>query len=327
MIFFTFLRKNIISLGLLVLLCACADKSAVTHIHLAHGLNEQHPVHLGIVRFAELVKERTKGEVEINIFPNGQLGNERECLELIQIGSLGITKVASSTLENFSQGFKIFTIPYLFRSATHKAHVLQGDIGIGLLNQLNQAKMQGLCYFDAGSRSFYTKFGAVTSSSNIKGKKIRVMKSQNAIQMIEKFGGIASPISYGELYTALQQGVVDGAENNLPSFVTSKHYEVCKYYSFSEHASFPDVLVIGQEVWETLTDAQQAIVQQAALEASVYQSELWKKAESECIEILKKEGVQLNYPDKTSFMADVQSMKEQLPTELKTLVKKVAEVE
>ena len=173
------------------------------------------------------------GKLKIEIYPNSQLGSERQCLELLQIGSLGMTKVSAAVMENFSPDLKVFGYPYLFRDNEHRFKIYDGPIGQKLLLEGEEYWLRGLTYFDAGNRSFYTKNTEIDKPSDLEGLKIRVMQSPTAINLVKSFGGSPTPISWGELYTGLQQGVVDGAENNLPSFYTSKHYEVCKYLTLN----------------------------------------------------------------------------------------------
>ena len=217
---------------LLVLFClanSCSQNKNATIIKLAHSLDVTHPVHKAMVYMSERVKEKSGGKMIVDIYPGGQLGNERELIELLQIGSLAMTKVSTAPLEGFIPDMKIFGMPYLFENDEHRWSVLNGKIGRELLQSGESYFLRGMCYYDAGSRSFYTKDKPINTPSNLEGLKIRVQKSQTSINMVKNLGGSATPIPWGELYTSLQQGVVDGAENNPPSFYLSKHYEVCKF--------------------------------------------------------------------------------------------------
>jgi len=200
------------------LLISCGNQKKTKTIRLAHGLDTQHPVHKAMVFLGERLKEKSNGQLKLQIYPSSQLGGERECLELLQIGSLDIAKVSAAVLENFIPEYKVFSIPYLFRDKTHRFSVLDGEIGSQLKTKGEQFRLRGLTFYDAGSRSFYTKEKPVESPEDLKGLKIRVMKSNMSIAMVNTLGGAATPISYGELYTALQQGVVDGPQNTPPSF-------------------------------------------------------------------------------------------------------------
>ena len=182
-----------------------------------------------------------------------------------------------------------------------------GPIGKNLLTQSEDYWLRGLCFYDAGSRSFYTK-ERVATPDDLKGMKIRVMNSNTAIKMVNNMGGAATPISFGELYTALQQGVVDGAENNPPSFFMSKHYEVCKFYTLDEHTSVPDVLVVGTTAWKGLSAQQKEWLQEAADESAVFQRKIWAEAEAEALAAVEKSGVEIIRPEKEPFAGKVQEM-------------------
>jgi tripartite ATP-independent transporter DctP family solute receptor len=184
-----------------------------------------------MVYMGEQLSIKSEGQLELKIYPNQQLGTERQLVELLQIGSLGMTKVSSATLESFAPAMQVLSLPYLFRDDAHRDLVLNGPIGRELLLSAEQYWLRGLCFYDAGKRSFYSKEAPIERPEDLVGKKIRTLESAMAIDMIKYFGGSPTPLAYGELYTALQQGVVDMAENNPPSLYTSRHYEVCKFYS------------------------------------------------------------------------------------------------
>ena len=291
-------------------MAGCQTQSKVRVLKLAHALDINHPVHRGMVYMAEKVEEKSKGRVRIDIYPSEQLGAERELVELLQIGSLAMTKVSTSPLEGFIPEMKIFSIPYIFRDEDHLWKVLKGDIGKRLLGSGEKYYLKGMCYYDAGSRSFYTKDIPIEKPENLQGLKIRVQKSLTSVKMIQTLGGSATPISWGELYTALQQGVVDGAENNPPSFYLSKHYEVCKYYSLDEHTSVPDILIMSTHVWNSLTPQEQEWVQEAVNESVEYQRILWKQGSEHALAEVRKAGVKVLRPDKAAFREKVQTMHE-----------------
>ena len=285
--------------GMLFLGCSPGENSKI--LRLAHGLDTNHPVHRAMVNLGERLKTNSKGKLTVKIYPSGQLGAERECLELLQIGSLDITKVSAAVLENFVPEYKVLSVPYLFRDKAHSHQVYDSPVGRQFLIKGEDYRLRGLCFYDAGSRSFYTKDKAIETPEDLEGMKIRVQKSNMAVSMVQQLGGSPTPISWGELYTALQQGVVDGAENNLPSFHTSKHYEVCNYYSFDEHTAVPDVLLVGTETWQRLNKEEKKWLQEAADASALYQRELWAKAEEKALTEITKAGVKVNYPDKSLF--------------------------
>jgi tripartite ATP-independent transporter DctP family solute receptor len=306
-----------LSILMLLGVSACQQIKDRKEIKLAHSLDVTHSVHIAMEYMADRVAEKSNGKLKIDIYPSGQLGSEREALELLQIGSLGMTKVSAATMENFAPAFKVFSLPYIFNGKEHLFKVIDGEIGKDLLSKGEEFWLHGLTYYDAGSRSFYTVNKPVQEPEDLKGMKIRVLASNTAVNMIQAFGGSATPISWGELYTALQQGVVDGAENNPPSFYLSRHYEVAKNYTLDEHTMIPDVLLISSHIWSTLTPQEQTWVKEAAEESAVYQRELWAAAEEEALEAVKKAGVKVIIPDKKSFAQKVEPMYERYKSEPK----------
>jgi tripartite ATP-independent transporter DctP family solute receptor len=257
---------------------------------------------------AEQVSLNSDGRMRIDIYPSEQLGSERECLELLQIGSLGMTKVSCSVLESFVPSMSVLSMPYLFRDETHKFRVLEGEIGRRLLLAGERFWLRGLCYYDAGSRSFYTKDRPILSPDDLPGLKIRTQESPTSIKMVQALGGSPTPIAWGELYSALQQGVVDGAENNPPSFHLSRHYEVCQYYSLDEHTAVPDVLLISTRIWEDLSPDYRSILQEAAWASEQHEKILWREATERALEAVQKAGVQIFYPQKELFAQAVESL-------------------
>lgn len=291
---------------------SCQELTGPKEIKLAHSLDITHSVHIAMEYMAERVAEKSDGKLIIDIYPSGQLGSEREALELLQIGSLGMTKVSAATMENFAPNFKVFSLPYIFKDKEHLFKVIDGEIGEELLSQGEEYWLHGLTYYDAGSRSFYTVNKPVNEPKDLRGMKIRVLASQTAVNMIQAFGGSATPISWGELYTALQQGVVDGAENNPPSFYLSRHYEVAKNYTLDEHTMIPDVLLISDHVWGTLSPQEKQWIQEAADESAVLQRKLWAEAEEEALKAVKEAGVKIIIPNKEPFSEAVEPMYEKL---------------
>lgn len=307
---------------------ACKSDQKVKVIKLGHGLDPSHPVHLAMRFLAERVAEKSAGRMRIDIYPSEQLGSERECLELLQIGSLAMTKVSCSVIEGFVPQMSVLSLPYIFRGEAHRFRVLEGEIGRELLLAGEQYWLRGLCYYDAGTRSFYTVDRPILSPEDLAGLKIRTQESPTSIRMVQALGGSATPIAWGELYSALQQGVVDGAENNPPSFHLSRHYEVCKFYSLDEHTGVPDVLVISTKVWEDLSPKFQQLLQEAADESAIHQRALWKEATQKALEEVQKAGVTIYHPDKTPFIAGVESIYEEYKSQprIYNLIQRIWEV-
>ncbi len=297
------IKKVLVTVSVMLAGAGCGAVDDTVVLRLGHGLDSSHPVHGGMERMAELVEEKSEGNMRIVIYPNEQLGTEREALELLQIGSLDITKVSAAVMESFTPVFTIFSVPFLFIDDDHMYAVLDGPIGQQILDAARPYRIKGLCYYDAGTRSFYTTNRPIHAPEDLEGLSIRVQESASAIRMVNTLGGSATPVSWGELYTALQQGVVDGAENNPPSFYLSRHYEVSQYYTLNEHTAVPDVLVISSHTWDhVLNEEQRDIVEEAALESVPYQRELWREASEEALRAVEAAGVEIIHPDREPFM-------------------------
>ncbi len=286
---------------------SCHQLNDIKVLRLGHGLDVNHSVHKAMVVMAEELEKLSAGQMIIKIYPNQQLGTERQCLELLQIGSLDMTKVSVGVLENFAPKMKVLGLPYMFRDRAHAFSVLDGPIGQQLLNEGDKYWLKGLGYYDAGSRSFYTKEKPINNPDDLKGLKIRVMESVTAMDMVRGLGGSPTPISWGELYTALQQGVVDGAENNPPSFYLSRHYEVCKYYSLDEHTVLPDVLLASTHLWDKLNEQEQKWLKEAVTQSIKNQRDLWMISEKEALDAITKAGVQIIKPDKNLFAEKIKT--------------------
>jgi tripartite ATP-independent transporter DctP family solute receptor len=310
----------------LLTLGACRQSDGRQTIKLGHGLSVDHSVHKAMVAMGEQLQEKSGGRMRIEIYPAEQLGSERQCLELLQIGSLDMTKVSAAVLENFTPQMQVFSLPYLFRDDEHFQQVLFGETGKELLLTPEPYWLRGLAYFNSGKRSFYTKNKPVNRPEDLAGLKIRVQESPSAMNLVRRLGGSPTPISWGELYTALQQGIVDGAENNPPSFYLSRHYEVCKYYSLDEHTAIPDVLLISTHTWLRLDEQERQWLQEAADEAARYQWELWIQAEAEAFAAVKAAGVEIIRPEKAPFAEKTAAMltKEQLPAEVYEVAKRIS---
>jgi len=329
--------SRVIGLFLCLIPATCAAAEAATQhltsprpeviLKLGHGLDTTHPVHKAMVFMADKVREKSQGRMRVEIFPSEQLGNEKECIEALQLGYLAMTKTSSAPMEGFVSQMQVFGIPYLFRDSEHFWKVCNGPIGKKLLLSGESKRLRGLCYYDAGARSFYAA-KAINKPSDLAGMKIRVQNSIMSIKMVQAMGGSPTPIPWGELYTALDQGVVDGAENNSPSFRTSRHYEVCTYYSLDEHTRLPDILIISTRVWSRLSAEQQRILQEAVDESVQYQRGIWTEAEGADLKIVQEGGAKIVRPDLAVFRDSVQTVwKEFQGTEIGELIRQIQEVQ
>ena len=271
---------------------AFSAQAAVT-LKLSHNQSKEIPVHKAMEAFADKVKEYTNGEVKIRIYPNAQLGTQRESVELVQSGGLALAKSNAAELEAFEPLYGVFNLPYIFKNEDHYYDVLTSDIGDEVLNASKDKGFIGVTYYDAGSRSFYAG-KAIKTPDDLKGMKIRVQPSPTAVKMVELLGANPTPIAFGELYTALQQGVVDGAENN-------------------RHTMIPDVLVMSTKDWDKLTPEQQQAIKKAGRESMMLQKQLWAENTEKVIkEAKEKLGVTfVEDVDTAAFAAKVLPMHEE----------------
>lgn len=303
-------------LGLSALLTGCgssakgsaASSEAASQEHpmiltLAHNQAENHPVHKALVRFADQVKERTNGRIVVKIYPNGQLGSENENLEQLQAGVVAMAKVSAPNLATYNDGYNTFGLPYIFNDQADYYKVMDSKQMDDFFMSSADDGFLTMTYYDSGSRSFYTKGKAIRTPSDLNGLKIRVQDMAVQTDMMKSLGGTPVTMSYGDVYTSLQTGIIDGSENNVTALTTGKHGEVAKYYSVDEHEMIPDALVMSSKVWSTLSMEDQAAIKAAARESTEYQKGLWAEATKKAVEQAKQEmGVTFIYDvDKAAF--------------------------
>ncbi len=314
---------------------APADEGSTTQasgetveLKLGHNLAEDHAVHIALTEFKDEVEKNTDGSVKINIFPNGTLGSETDMITQIQNNALDMAKVSAATLGNFSDQYNVFSVPYIFRDKEHYYKVMDSDITKDIFESTKSMGFQGLTWLDSGARSFYTADKAIRKPEDLKGLKIRTMDSQMAIDMMNDLGGSSTVMGYSDIYTALQSGVIDGAENNITAL--RDHGEVSKYYSFDEHTRIPDVVVISSSVWDKLNDEQKSVVEEAAENMKEKYKTSWDEFEKQ-VESDVKEKYNVEFikdVDKEAFQKAVQPMYDKLKKEspeVYELVEKVQE--
>lgn len=283
-------------------------------LKVAHGLPEHHPVHAALKEMARIAEAKSGGKLKLTLFPNEQLGSQVQCLEQAQVGTLAITKVSTGPLGTFVPVYQVFSLPYLFRDEDHFWRVLDGEIGKDLLKRVEKrgdgtpSGLHGLAYFDSGSRSFYTQ-REIRTPADLKGLKLRTMSDPVAMDMVSALGASPTPIAFGELYSSLKSGTVDGAENNPPSVLTNRHHEVCKYYLLNHHSRIPDILVMSRSVWETLSSEEQRWITEAATEAGAFQRKAWKEETTKALAKLRESGVKITEADTTAFAAATESVR------------------
>jgi len=297
--------KRVLLTFVFLLFSQCAFSKDV--LIVSHNHDESSASHKAIVYMAKRLREKTDAQLDIKIYPNSQLGSQRESMELMQIGAIDIVKSNAAELESFHAQYGTFNVPYLFVDNAHYYRALTSDVGKEILRSSAGKGFVGLAYLDAGARSFYSSV-AINTPSDIKGMKIRVQPSESAMRMVELMGALPTPIAYGELYTALQQSVVDGAENNIMALTKARHGEVSNIYSLDEHTMIPDVLLLSEATLKKLSVEEKVALFESAREATAYMKKLWQDEVNKAEVIAKNMGVLFNRVDKASFRKAVQPL-------------------
>ncbi|TPM26044.1 TRAP transporter substrate-binding protein [Mesorhizobium sp. B2-3-5] len=247
---------------------------------------------------SDLIKQRSNGRYSIEVYHSAQLGEEKDTIEQTQAGVIDLDRVSMGPFNGIVPETAVPSLPYMFRSVEHMRHVMDGPIGDQILKAFEAHDLIGLAFYDSGARSFYNTKKDITSMADMKGMKFRVIQSDVFVDMVNALGANATPMAYGEVYSALQTGVIDGAENNWPSFESAKHYEVAKHYTMDEHQIVPEVLVMSKASWGKLSPEDQAIVRQAAKDSVVKMRELWDAQEKKSRGIVEAAGVKVSDIDK-----------------------------
>jgi len=252
-----------------------------------------YPTVLGVLRMGELLDEWTDGRITIEMYPSKQLGEEKETIEQCQLGAIDIVRVSVGPVGEVVPELNVLSLPYIFRSEAHCYAVVDGPIGDELLALVEDHGFVGLGWYGSGQRSFYNTQRPIESLADLDGLRFRVMQNEVFVNMVDALGASATPMAYGEVYTALSTGVIDGAENNYPSFYTSNHYEVAGYYTQDEHLRVPEILLFSQIVWDTLSEEDQELIRRAAAESVPYQRAEWTRMAQESFEMLQDAGVEI----------------------------------
>ena len=256
---------------------------------LAHGLSESHTVHIAMTEFAEKVEERTDGRIKVEIYPNGQLGSENENMEQLMAGVISMTKVSAPGLATYNEAYHTFGLPYIFDDTEDFYHKMDSQEMRDFFLSTEEDGFVTITYYTSGARSFYTKDTPIRTPEDLKGLKIRVQDMQSQTDMLEALGGTPVAMAYGDVYTSLQTGIIDGTENNETALTTGKHGEICKVFSMDQHAMIPDVLVMGADVWNSIAPEDQQIILEAAYESTDSHKVAWDTAIEEAIEEAKTE--------------------------------------
>ncbi|WP_378954108.1 TRAP transporter substrate-binding protein [Pelosinus sp. sgz500959] len=270
-------------------------------IKLATQLPDSHPIAAAAILYAKKVKERSNGEIEITVFNNGTLGQERDLVEGMKLGTVDMANVNSALMTSFAPRWQVFSLPYLFQSEEHMYKVVNGPIGQQLFKELEPSGLKGLAYQWSGFRSITTKKGPVNVPEDLKGLKIRTMPAKTMVDGINAMGGIATPMDQGAVYNALQSGILDGWENNPATVLSFKMNEVCPYFSYTNHFAAPNILLIGQKSWAKLSPEAQKVLMEVSVESQKDESEIFQKTEKDVVEKLKAAGMKFNEVNSQPF--------------------------
>ncbi|MFB9981987.1 TRAP transporter substrate-binding protein [Mesorhizobium kowhaii] len=294
MLHFSKLTAATFAFGSLLVGIANADtvlRSADTH-------PDGYPTVEAVKYMGDLIKQRTNGRYSVEVYHSAQLGEEKDTIEQTQTGVIDLNRVSMGPFNGIVPETAVPSLPYMFRSVEQMRHVMDGPIGDDILKAFEAHDLVGLAFYDSGARSFYNTKKDITSIADLKGMKFRVIQSDVFVDMVNALGANATPMAYGEVYSALETGVIDGAENNWPSFESAKHYEVAKHYTTDQHQIVPEVLVMSKASWDKLTPEDQAIVRQAAKDSVVKMRELWDAQEKKSRDLVEKAGVKVSEIDK-----------------------------
>ncbi len=251
----------------------------------------------------QLLNERSKGRIKVQVMNNAVLGQEKDTIEQTRFGVIDMNRVNAAAFNNLVPQTTVLGLPFLFRSTDHMHKVVDGPIGDEILAAFEPHGLVGLAYYDSGARSFYTTKKPIEKLADLKGVKIRVQQSDLWIAMMQAFGANPTPMPMGEVYSSLETGVVDGAENNWPSYESARHYEVAKNYTLTEHSLNPEILVMAKTSWDKLSPDDQKLVRQAAKDSVVKMRELWSAREKASEEKVRAGGVKVIKVDKQEFAA------------------------
>lgn len=300
-----------------IFLSGCAEpvsdlEGETKEMIVAHNQPTDHPIHISLVEFQNILDEKSDGTLQLNVYANEQLGSERETIEMTQTNAIQFAKVSASALESFSESYALFSMPYLFDSQESYRDIMKmEEVQESFFETTVDNGFLGLTYYDAGVRNMYTVDRHIESVDDMSGLRTRVQPSQTSVQMIEAIGGMPTPMSYGEVYTALQSGILDAAENNETALVSSNHGEVAQQYFYTEHAIVPDILIMNKEAYDMLNEEERQWLEEAARESTEYHEVIWDEEVESSIQIAEDEmNVDFYEVDKSSFIEAVQPLQE-----------------
>jgi tripartite ATP-independent transporter DctP family solute receptor len=287
-----------------------------------------YPTVVAVENMGKKITAATDGRITFQMFPNSVLGGEKEMIEQTQVGAIQILRTSLGPVGPVVPEVNVFNMPFVFRDIKHMRAVIDGPIGQDLLDKISAspAKMIGLAWMDGGSRSLYTK-KPVRKPEDLKGQKIRMMGNPLFVDTMNAMGGNGISMGYGEVFTALQTGVIDGAENNPPSLYTANHFKAgAKYYTQTNHLIIPEILVMSKVTWDKLSPADQTVVKKAAREAQFEQRQLWDAAVADYSAKLKAEGVEFIEMDNKAFYDATAQVRSKYGAQFADLMKKISDV-
>jgi tripartite ATP-independent transporter DctP family solute receptor len=290
-----------------------------------------YPTVVAVENMGKKLEAATNGRISVQMFPSMQLGGEKEAIEQAQIGAIALARVSVGALGPVIDDLNVLNLPFLFRNTAHMQKVIDGPIGQELLDKVTNNSRAGLvaiCWMDAGARSVYDTKRPIKSVADLKGLKVRVMGNPMFVDMMNALGGNGVAMGYDQVFSALQTGVVDGAENNPPSFVFDNHYQVAKYYTLTEHLIVPEILVMSRKTWDQLSKEDQALIMKVGREAQLEERALWTKYENDAMEKAKAAGIQISQiSDKTPFQDAVKPVWDKYGPKYKEIIKRIEAVE
>ncbi len=289
-----------------------------------------YPTVEAVVRMGKKLEEATQGRLSIQMYPSMQLGGEKEMIEQAQVGALAVARISVGPMGPIVPELNVFNLPFMFRDSAHMEKVIDGDIGRELLKKLSEhptAGLVGLCWMNAGSRNVYNSKRPIKQVEDLKGLKIRMMGNPVFVDTMNALGGNGVAMGFDQLINAMQTGVVDGAENNEPSYATGQHYRYAKYYSNTGHLIIPEILVFSKRTFQSLPKDDQALILKLAGEAQQEQRTLWYEMEKKSIEDMKKAGVEIvDVADRKPFQAAVKPVWDKYGTQLGPLIQRIQDV-
>src|SRR5712675_3702990 len=284
-----------------VIALVCLGSAAIAQQKLILKASDVHPAGyptvVAVENLGKKLEKATNGRLSVQMFAAMQLGGEKEAIEQAQVGAIQLARVSVGALGPVIDDLNVVNLPFLFRNTAHMQKVIDGAIGQELLDKVTgnpNAGLVGLCWMDAGARSVYDTRKPIKSIADLKGLKVRVMGNPMFVDMMNALGGNGVAMGYDQVFSALQTGVVDGAENNPPSFVFDNHYQVAKYYTLTEHLIVPEILVFSRATWDGLSQDDQALIKKLAREAQLDERQLWKKVEAEAMAKMKAAGIEVD---------------------------------